>query len=129
MPLVRVDLSRDASPEMVSGISDAIYEAMITVANVPVHDKFQVFSRHAANEIIYPKEGYLGVSYTPEIVLIQVTWNAGRSIEVKKAFYLAVANGIHERTGLRKEDICINLVDVNREDWSYGNGEMHYALK
>lgn len=31
------------------------------------------------------------------------------------------------KTGLRKEDVWISLVDVKREDWSFGNGEMQYA--
>jgi hypothetical protein len=30
---------------------------------------------------------------------------------------------------VRKEDIWINLVDTNREDWSFGDGEMQYAPK
>jgi hypothetical protein len=32
------------------------------IANVPLHDKFQVVARHAADEIVYPKEGYLGLN-------------------------------------------------------------------
>jgi 4-oxalocrotonate tautomerase len=129
MPLVRINITKDASPEQVRAIGDVVYESMTGVANVPAHDKFQIVTRHAADELIYPGEGYLGVTYTPKIVFIQVTWNAGRSTEVKKAFYRAVADGIHERTGLRKEDVWISLVDVNREDWSFGNGEMQYAPK
>jgi len=102
---------------------------MIDVVKVPEHDKFQIITRHAPDELIYPAEGYLGVTYTPGIVFIQVTWNIGRTIEMKKAFYRAVADGIHAKTGVRKEDVWINLVEVNREDWSFGNGDMHYAPK
>ena len=129
MPIVRIDLSKDASVEVVKAVSDTIYDAMINVANVPKHDKFQIITRHASDELVYPAEGYLGVSYTPGIVFIQVTWNAGRTIDVKKAFYRAIAEGIHKKAGVRKEDIFINLVDVSREDWSFGNGEMQYAPK
>lgn len=127
MPLARIDVAAQTRPETVAAISAVIYEAMVNVANVPEHDKFQVINRHAADELIYPAAGYLGVTYTPAIVFIQVTWNAGRTVEVKKAFYKAIADGIHARTGLRKEDIWISLVDVKREDWSFGNGEMQYA--
>lgn len=127
MPLARVDVAAQTRPETVAAISAVVYEAMVNVANVPEHDKFQVINRHAADELIYPAAGYLGVTYTPAIVFIQVTWNAGRTVEVKKAFYKAIADGIHARTGLRKEDIWISLVDVKREDWSFGNGEMQYA--
>ncbi|MGY2200268.1 tautomerase family protein [Pseudomonas gingeri] len=127
MPLVRIDVAADTTPETVAAISDVVYQAMLQTANVPEHDKFQIINRHAGDELIYPAAGYLGVTYTPNIVFIQVTWNAGRTIEVKKAFYKAIAEGIHARTGLRKEDVWISLVDVKREDWSFGNGEMQYA--
>ncbi|MBB3011300.1 phenylpyruvate tautomerase PptA (4-oxalocrotonate tautomerase family) [Cupriavidus alkaliphilus] len=110
-------------------MSDVVYASMIDVANVPQHDKFQIITRHADDELIYPAEGYLGIDYTPSIVFIQVTWNAGRSTEVKKAFYKAVAEGISRETGIRIQDVWISLVDVNREDWSFGNGEMQYAPK
>lgn len=129
MPLVRINLSRTASPEAVRAISDVVYDAMIKVVNVPEHDKFQIITRHAPDELIYPDAGYLGVTYTPGIVFIQITWNTGRTTEVKKAFYRAVADGIHAKAGVRKEDVWINLVEVNREDWSFGNGEMQYAPK
>lgn len=129
MPLVRIDLSVDISAENAALIGDVIYNAMITKANVPEHDKFQIISRHTNDELVYPAEGYLGVTYTSKIVFIQITWNAGRTVEVKKAFYNAIAEGIHSKTGLRKEDVWISLVDVNREDWSFGNGEMQYVPK
>jgi phenylpyruvate tautomerase PptA (4-oxalocrotonate tautomerase family) len=129
MPLARIDLSKDAPAERIRVISEAVYNAMVEVANVPVHDKFQVVTRHAADEIIYPKEGYLGLSYTAGLIIIQVTWVGGRSVDVKKKFYRRVADEIHEKAQVRKEDIWINLVDSAREDWSFGNGEMQYAPK
>jgi 4-oxalocrotonate tautomerase len=129
MPLARIDVSAQTSPETVAAIGDVIYEVMRAVANVPEHDRYQIINRHAADELVYPAAGYLGVTYTPSIVFIQITWSAGRTIEVKKAFYRGIAEGIHARTGIRKEDVWINLVDVQREDWSFGNGEMHYAPK
>ncbi|GJG94095.1 tautomerase family protein [Cupriavidus pauculus] len=129
MPLVRISLSASHSKETVKTISDVIYEVMLDVASVPLNDKFQIIHSHAPGELVYPEEGYLGIQYTPNIVFIQVTWNAGRSVEVKKAFYKAVAEGISQRTGTRIEDVWINLVDVQRENWSFGNGEMQYAPK
>jgi 4-oxalocrotonate tautomerase len=129
MPLVRINIAQSASSEVVRAVSDAVYEAMHEVANVPANDKFQIVTRHAPDELVYPAEGYLGIDYTPGIVFIQVTWSAGRTTETKKAFYRAVADGIHAKAGLRREDVWINLVDVQREDWSFGNGEMQYAQK
>jgi 4-oxalocrotonate tautomerase len=127
MPLARISLPQATTTAVLQTISGTVYDAMIKVANVPEHDKFQIVSRHAADELIYPEQGFLGLRYSANLVFIQVTWNAGRSTEVKKAFYRAVADGIHAATGIRKEDVIINLVEVQRENWSFGNGDMQYA--
>ena len=103
MPLARIDVNRRVKPDAIRQITASIYDAMTRTANVPINDKFQVVTRHDDDELIYPSDGYLGISYSPDIVFIQVTWVAGRSVDVKKAFYRTVADLIHERTGIRKE--------------------------
>ena len=127
MPLVRIDIGNAATPELAQAISEVVYTAMIEIAKVPQHDKFQIITRHAAEQLIYPSEGYLGIDYTPGIIFIQVFWVAGRSTDVKKAFYRKIADDLHARAGVRKQDVFINLIDSAREDWSFGNGEMQYA--
>jgi 4-oxalocrotonate tautomerase len=129
MPLVRIDISKAASRERIRDVSDAVYNAMTAVAGVPENDRFQIVTRHEPDEIIYPVKGYLGIEYTPDLIMIQITWNAGRSIEVKKKFYQLVADEIAAKQGVRTQDVWINLVSVEREDWSFGNGEMQYAPK
>jgi 4-oxalocrotonate tautomerase len=57
MPLARIDISKNASDELIRIVSKAVYTAMVEVANVPAHDKFQIINRHAAVEMIYPQEG------------------------------------------------------------------------
>ena len=129
MPLVRIDVDASVTSEVRQAISDVVYDAMTSAAKVPAHDKFMIVSTHAAGDLIFPAEGYLGIQYTAGIVFIQVTWNAGRTTDVKKAFYRKVADDIHDRTGVRKEDVWISLVEVSPENWSFGNGEMQYAPK
>jgi 4-oxalocrotonate tautomerase len=70
MPLARIDVSQSAPPERIRIVSEAIYNAMVEIAGVPLHDKFQVVTRHVADEIIYPAEGYLGLTYTSDLVII-----------------------------------------------------------
>jgi len=129
MPLVRIDVDASTAPELRQTIGDVVYDAMTSVARVPADDKFMIVSTHSAGDLVFPKQGYLGIQYTAGIVFIQITWNAGRTTEVKKAFYRKVADDIHEKTGTRKEDVWISLVEVAPENWSFGNGEMQYAPK
>ena len=126
MPLVRFDVPRGKPPEYRRTLNEVVYEAMIKTINVPANDRFQIFTEHAPEELIIDRT-YLGIERTADCVLIQVFLNEGRTTEMKKAFYRAIADGLNERLGLRKQDVFINLVEVKKENWSFGNGEAQYA--
>jgi phenylpyruvate tautomerase PptA (4-oxalocrotonate tautomerase family) len=70
---------------------------------------------------------YLGVHRSDDCVFIQITLNSGRTVEAKQRFYKAIADGLHEVLKLRREDVFINLVEVGKENWSFGNGEAQYV--
>jgi 4-oxalocrotonate tautomerase len=127
MPLVRIDVRKSATSELIRAVSDAIYNAMVEIAKVPIHDKFQIVTRHDDGEIIFPVEGYLGNTYSPDLIIIHVLWLGGRSKDVKRAFFTRVVDEIHAKQNIRKEDIVIALSDNAREDWSFGGGEMQYG--
>jgi 4-oxalocrotonate tautomerase len=125
MPLVRIDLPQLLDANTGRMIGEAVHKAMIELINVPTADKFQVIMRH-------PREGrnltseYLGIHYSDKLVLIQITLNQGRTLDQKRALYRRVADDLAE-LGLRKQDLVINLVEVAKENWSFGNGEMQYG--
>jgi 4-oxalocrotonate tautomerase len=126
MPLVRIDLVEGKPGEYVRAIGDVVYQTMVDVLKVPQDDRFQVIAEHPERSL-RADENYLGVKRTKDCVFIQITLNAGRSVDQKKAFYRAVANGLHFRVGVRTEDVFISLVEVPKENWSFGNGEAQYA--
>lgn len=126
MPLARIDLAKGKSAEYRRTVGDVVYDAMLAALNVPKDDRFQVINEHEPeNFVIDPS--YLGIQRTGDCIVIQLTLNAGRGIEQKRSFYKAVADGLHERLGLRREDVFISLVEVAKENWSFGNGEAQYA--
>jgi 4-oxalocrotonate tautomerase len=126
VPLVRVDHPLGKSAEYRSAISDVVYEAMAAALNVPKDDRFQVFAGHAPDGLVI-NPTYLGVDRSKDAIIIEIVLNEGRTIDQKRAFYKAVADGLHARIGLRHEDVMIALVEVKKENWSFGNGEMPYA--
>ncbi len=128
MPFVRIDLGKQYSVAEAQTIGDIVYQAMTSSINVPADDKFQVITMHDENELIIP-QNYLGIEYSRGIVFIQITLNEGRSVELKKKFYKSICEMVVEKLKIRSEDIFINLVEVSKENWSFGNGEMQYAPK
>ena len=125
MPLARIDLLQGKPAHYRQTIGEVVYQAMIDVLKVPKNDRFQVVTEHPVDNFIFDPN-YLGISRTSDCIFIQLTLNEGRTIEVKRAFYRAIADGLHERLGVRREDVLINLVEVNKGNWSFGNGEAQY---
>jgi phenylpyruvate tautomerase PptA (4-oxalocrotonate tautomerase family) len=128
MPLVRIDIGPGHPAGFGRAVGDIVYRAMTTEINVPADDKFQIITAHEATELNIPVS-YLGIAYSPGIVFIQVTLNAGRTTELKKKFYRRIADDLHAELQVRKEDVFISLVEVDKENWSFGNGEMQYGPK
>jgi phenylpyruvate tautomerase PptA (4-oxalocrotonate tautomerase family) len=126
MPLVRIDLAHGKPADYHSAIGEVIYDAMIASLNVPKDDRFLIVSEHRSDDFMIDPT-YLGIERSPDCIVIQVTLNDGRSVEQKRAFYKAVADGLHQRLNLHREDVFINLVEVRKENWSFGNGEAQSA--
>ena len=126
MPLVRVDLRRGKSAAHKKAICDGIYRAMLDTFSVPKEDRFMVVTEHGYDEFIY-SDNYLDIVRSNDLVIIQITANDTRTVDQKKAFFAKIAALLSENPGLRKEDIFINLVEVKKENWSFGNGIAQYA--
>jgi 4-oxalocrotonate tautomerase len=126
MPLARIDLAQGKSPDYRRTVGEVVYDAIIATLNAPKDDRFQVITEHPGDELIADPT-YLGIRRTKDCIFIQLTLNEGRTVDQKRAFYKAVADGLHERLKLRREDVFINLVEVKKENWSFGNGEAQYA--
>lgn len=126
MPLARIDLPAGKSVAYHAAVGEVVYSAMLTTLNVPNNDRFQIISEHSNDNLVIDSD-YLGVHRTADAILIQVTLNEGRTLQLKRAFYKAVADGLQERVGLRREDVFISLIEVKKENWSFGNGEAQYA--
>jgi len=126
MPLVRIDVAKGHPAGFGRAVGEVVYRAMLSEINVPADDKFQIISTHEADELVMPKS-YLGIEYSPGIVFISVTLNAGRTTELKKKFYQRIADDLASELNVRKQDVFISLVEVSKENWSFGNGEMQYG--
>jgi len=126
MPFVRVSLPQQLSDAQLGSISDAVHEAMVGTFNVPAKDRFQVLTRHAPAELVCAAE-YLDIHHSDRVAFVQITCNEGRTIEMKKALFARLAAGIAGASPIKQSDVIVSLVEVKKENWSFGNGEAQYA--
>ena len=126
MPFVRASVPDRFSDAQVARVSDAIHESMVETFNVPADDRFQVISRHAPRELVC-SPSFLGIRHSADVVLVQITCSEGRSVETKKALFTALALSIARDGAVSPSDVIVNLVEVRRENWSFGDGLAQYA--
>jgi 4-oxalocrotonate tautomerase len=126
MPLARIDLRRGKSPAYRKAICDGVYRALRKTFEVPENDRFQVVAEHDADNFVHA-ENYLGVRYSDNLVVIQITVSDTRNSETKQALFAHIADLLAENPSLRKEDVFINLIECKTENWSFGNGIAQYV--
>lgn len=126
MPLVRISVDGGWSRERLGRLSDAIHRALVDAAKAPAEGKFQIVTEHAAGGIVHPP-AFQGIPKTDGIVIVQITMNAGRAPEVKRGLYAALAANCREAAGVDPDDLVVSLVEVPKENWSWGRGVMTYA--
>jgi phenylpyruvate tautomerase PptA (4-oxalocrotonate tautomerase family) len=122
MPFARIDLAQGKTPEYRAAIADVVYEGIVGVLKAPDGDRFMVIGEHKPDNFIYDPN-FLDIKRTPDLIIIQVTSTVGNTKEQKVAFFRQIADELNRRLNVRREDVFISLVFVDREDWSFGNGE------
>lgn len=122
MPLARIDLIKGKPAEYRQTVGEVVYTAMVEVLKAPKDDRFQVIAEHDEANFIYDPN-FFDIRRSKDLMFVQLTLAEGRTPEQKREFYERVVNDLHERLGVRREDVFFSLVGTGRDDWSFGNGE------
>jgi len=126
MPLVRISLMKGRPDNSGQKVGEVVYQAMLDTINMPANDHFQIITEHDSDTLSYDP-AYLDIQRTPGIIVIQITLNEGRTVELKKLLYQTIAERLHSGLDVRREAIFISLVEVKKENGSFGNGIAQYA--
>lgn len=126
MPLVRISLRHGKPAAYRRAIADGVYTALRETFNVPDEDRFITISEHGEDGFLFSRT-YMGIERSDDLVIVQITVSNTRGVEQKKALFAAVAERLSRDPGLRPQDVFINLLEVVKENWSFGNGIAQYA--
>jgi 4-oxalocrotonate tautomerase len=128
MPLVTITVREGKSPEFLQKVGNAVHAALVAKAPIPEADRFQIFHEvPAANLVVDPTfAGSNPVERSEDVLIIQITLNAGRTDEVKSALYAEIASRLQAEAGVRPDDVFVNLVEVMKQNWSMASGRMTY---
>jgi hypothetical protein len=117
VPLIEVHLARTTFIDHREEISEALHAAQIEVLGIPADDRFQIYTPHEADELVFD-DGYNDVD-RQALVAIRVTAVHMYSTATKKLFYQSVVKHL-EPIGIRPQDVLISLVENGFDDWYAG---------
>jgi phenylpyruvate tautomerase PptA (4-oxalocrotonate tautomerase family) len=122
MPFARIDLIKGKTSEYRAAVADIVYEGIVGVLKAPEGDRFIVVNEHESESLIYDRT-FLDMDRSSDFILIQVTSTVGNAKDLKLAFYRQIADQLESKLRVRPDDVMINMVFVDREDWSFGRGQ------
>lgn len=120
MAIVRVDFSNSQPAEFASIASGVINSTMQEVLGVPPKENYIVCQGYPKEAILHAP-GICQPDRLEKIVFVQITLNQGRTAELKAKFFSELNKKLVSTGYLQSENIFINLVEVARENWSFGN--------
>lgn len=126
MPLIRISLRKAKPSAYRKALADGVYLALRETFNVPEDDLFVTINEHEEDNFFYGAN-YLGIQRSDDLVIIQLTVSNTRTVDQKKALFKRIVEKLETEPGLRPEDVFINLIEVEKENWSFGHGIAHYA--
>lgn len=127
MPFTRIAVREGKPAAYRAALVDGVHRALMHTFNVPDDDIFMVVTEHSAENFVFGRR-YLDIERSDDLVMIQITANNTRTLEQKQALYRTIAENLARQPGVRSQDVFISLVEVLKEDWSFGNGIAQYVV-
>jgi 4-oxalocrotonate tautomerase len=126
MPLVRISLRKGKPAAYRKKIADNIFLALRETFDVPEEDRFVTVDEYEADNFFY-SPNYLGIERSDAFVIVQITVSNTRTVAQKQALFKRIVERLHDDPSLKPDDVFINLLEVGKENWSFGRGIAQYV--
>jgi phenylpyruvate tautomerase PptA (4-oxalocrotonate tautomerase family) len=121
VPLVKVHLRAGRSAEEKHAIGAAIQGAIVDVLDVPDADRYQLFTEYGGEDFRHT-DGYLGLTYSEQLLIVEIAFVEGRSDELKKSLLAAINERLVATGAVRADDVFVVITEVGRANVSFGRG-------
>ncbi len=126
MPLIRIDMVKGRSEAEVAILAKSIHDAVVEVMSVPERDRFQIVTQHEPFEI-YAEDAGLGFERDNSVVMIQITTQKGRDVNLRQRLYQKITSGL-AICGVTPNNVFISYVENSAADWSFGFGKAQFVI-
>jgi hypothetical protein len=99
----------------------AVQDALMSALGIPPDDFFQIIHILPRSQFLHTPS-FLGLKYSDDLILLEVTFISGRSKEKRLALLKALNDGVVVAAGISADDLIITLYEVPGENISFGRG-------
>ena len=121
MPLVKVNLLKGRSAEEKDSIAASIQAALVSTVEVPDDNRYQLFSEYDGENFRHTS-GYLGMTYTDQLLVIEITVREGDDDEHKKSLLAAINRNLVAAGVVGGDDVFVLITEVGGANVSFGRG-------
>jgi phenylpyruvate tautomerase PptA (4-oxalocrotonate tautomerase family) len=121
MPLVRVNLLKGRSAEEKDSIATSIQTALVSTLEVPEADQYQLFNEYDGESFRHTS-GYLGMTYTDQLLIIEITIREGDDDELKKSLLAEINRNLVAAGVVGGDDVFVLITEIRDANVSFGQG-------
>ena len=122
MPVAKIHVHEAAFTEdEIAKVGMAVQAALEEVLSVPADDWYRIVHVLPRGQFVHTP-AFLGCTYSERIILLELTFMAGRSRETRLALHAALNRLVVESVGLRPDDLVVIFHETAGENISFGKG-------
>jgi len=122
MPVAKIHVLEGRYDEArLNKVSETVQEALMSALGVPPDDFFQIIHVLPRSQFRHTSS-FLGLKYSDDLILLEVTFISGRPKEKRLALLTAFNENVVPAAGISPDDLMITLYEVPGENISFGQG-------
>ncbi len=122
MPVAKIHVLEGQYDEARLGkVSSAVQQGLISALDIPPEDFFQIVHILPRNQFLHTRS-FLGLNYSDDLILLEITFIAGRPKETRLGLLRALNDGVVAAAAISPDDLMIALYETPGENISFGRG-------
>ena len=122
MPTAKIHVHEHRYDEQrLARLGDAIQGALQAVLKVPPEDYYRIVHALPSGSFVHTPS-FLGLHYSDDLILLELTFIAGRSKEIRLALLKELNERVVAATGISPDDLAVLLYELPGENISFGRG-------
>jgi hypothetical protein len=128
MPVAKIHVTEGQYDEpRLQRLSAAVQDALRGILNVPADDFFQIIHVLPRSRFLHTPS-FLGLKYSDELVLLELTFISGRPKETRLALLRELNERVVAAARISPDDLLIMLYEIPGENVSFGQGVAQRAF-